>query len=142
MESSITAGVFGSRHVCHEKMGNVKFGNGDTDSDYIVGGNPSAYKRDTLATLEGVTLHASAMLPVKCSLANFNCKADVRVWTGKLPGADGDSVALGSAIVRRIGDLAGISLATNPGAFVSRKGLRTDANPTGIAGAVLLPVRK
>ena len=94
---------------------------------------------DTLATLEGVTLHASiTMLPAGCSLANFNCKADVRVWTGKLPGADSDSLALGSAIVRRIGDLAGISLATNPAVFVSRKGSRTDANPTGIAGAVLL----
>jgi hypothetical protein len=94
---------------------------------------------DTLVTLRGVTLHASVtMSPTGCDPSAFACKGDVRVWTEPLPGTVADRQALGNAIVRRIGDLAGISLPTNPSVFLSRKNARSDTNPTGLAGAVLV----
>jgi len=94
---------------------------------------------DVVATLSGITITASVtMSPVGCDPATNQCRSDVRVWTGALPGTSVEREQLSSAIVQRIGDLASLSLDANPAQFVSRNRARIDANPGTVGGAVLV----
>lgn len=94
---------------------------------------------DIATTLDGATVTATVIMsPAGCSAAADTCRADVRVYTGALPGTAAQRYALANNIVRRVGDLASQSLPENPAVLVNRKSQRTDPNPSNVAGAVML----
>lgn len=92
---------------------------------------------DTLTTLQGVPLFSSInMLPAGC--LSTQCKADIHIWTGGFTSAGAANNGLASAIARRIGRLASVSLPESPTIFMAWRGTRTDPNPTGQAAAVMI----
>jgi len=94
---------------------------------------------DVVATLSGIAISASVtMSPIGCDPVANQCRSDVRVWTGALPGTSVERDQLSNAIVQRIGDLSSLSLDANPAQFVSRNSARIDPNPSGVGGAVLV----
>lgn len=94
---------------------------------------------DAVATLNGIAVNAQViMTPAGCDAAANQCRTDVRVWTGALPGTAAQRSSLANAVVKRVGDLASQSLPEDPSLFVARNVSRTDPNPTGISGAVMV----